>query len=261
MQVIVTRPEHEARRWQTTLDQRGLKTVVLPLIQISPIADRETLHSAWLEWSSFRAVMFVSANAVRFFFEGRPSNFLAQAWPFGQPQMRAWATGPGTVGALKQAGVSLNDIDAPSADQLQFDSEALWAVVNGQVGAGQRVLVVRGGDGQGAIRGRDWLVHQLGASGVAVHQIAAYCRSLPAWSPDQIQLAVEHSTAGSVWLFSSSEAIQNLRHLLPHQSWAEARAVATHPRIARAAREAGFGVVCESRPGISDVVASIESMA
>ncbi|MGE3348297.1 MAG: uroporphyrinogen-III synthase, partial [Ramlibacter sp.] len=40
-----------------------------------------------------------------------------------------------------------------------------------------------------------------------------------------------------------------------------ARAVATHPRIAQAAREAGFGVVCESRPALADVVASIESFA
>ena len=261
MQVIVTRPEHEARRWQTALEQHGLKTLVLPLIQISPITDREKLHSSWRQWSSFSAVMFVSANAVRFFFEGRPSNFLAQNWPFGHSGMRAWATGPGTVGALKQAGVALEDVDAPSEEQAQFDSEALWDVVAGQVKTGQRVLVVRGGDEHGTIRGRDWLVQQLGASGVTVHQIAAYCRSLPAWSAEQIQEAAGPSNADSVWLFSSSEAVQNLRHLLPNQTWAANRAVATHPRIARAAREAGFGVVCESRPGIADVVASIESMA
>jgi uroporphyrinogen-III synthase len=64
-----------------------------------------------------------------------------------------------------------------------------------------------------------------------------------------------------VWLFSSSEAVANLRALLPDQSWQQARAVATHPRIAQAARDAGFAVVCESRPALADVVASIESFA
>ena len=49
------------------------------------------------------------------------------------------------------------------------------------------------------------------------------------------------------------------------QVWAQAaRAVATHPRIADAARAAGFGVVRLSRPTLDDVVrvvASIESGA
>jgi len=64
-----------------------------------------------------------------------------------------------------------------------------------------------------------------------------------------------------VWLFSSSEAIANLQLLAPGQSWQQARAVATHPRIAQAARAAGFGVVWESRASLDDVLASIESTA
>jgi uroporphyrinogen-III synthase len=62
-------------------------------------------------------------------------------------------------------------------------------------------------------------------------------------------------------LFSSSEAIGNLVQAVPQQSWKQAKALATHPRIAQAARKAGFAVVCESRPTLADVVASIESMA
>ena len=65
---------------------------------------------------------------------------------------------------------------------------------------------------------------------------------------------------GAVWIFSSSEAIANLVSQCPHQSWRHARAVATHQRIAQAAREAGFAVVCESRPSLQDVMASIESL-
>ncbi|MDQ3273162.1 MAG: uroporphyrinogen-III synthase, partial [Pseudomonadota bacterium] len=60
----------------------------------------------------------------------------------------------------------------------------------------------------------------------------------------------------SVWLFSSSEAVGHL----PPGDWSQGRALATHPRIAEAARAAGWGVVVESRPTLADIVASIESM-
>ncbi|MGJ4749178.1 hypothetical protein ACQV5M_22630, partial [Leptospira sp. SA-E8] len=47
--------------------------------------------------------------------------------------------------------------------------------------------------------------------------------------------------------------IRNLRRLLPRQDWRQARALATHARIAQAAREAGFGQVEISRPALADV--------
>ena len=66
---------------------------------------------------------------------------------------------------------------------------------------------------------------------------------------------------GSVWLLSSSEAVAHLAEALPDQHWGAAHALATHPRIAEAARAAGFGTVRECRPALEDVVASIESAA
>ena len=64
---------------------------------------------------------------------------------------------------------------------------------------------------------------------------------------------------GSVWLFSSAEGLDSLPRL-PTGDWSHARAIATHPRIAEAARAAGWGVVIESRPSVDDIVASIESL-
>ncbi|MFS2055745.1 uroporphyrinogen-III synthase, partial [Variovorax sp. CT11-76] len=48
---------------------------------------------------------------------------------------------------------------------------------------------------------------------------------------------------------------------LPATDWRAARAIATHPRIAQAARGAGFGTVRESAPLLEALVASIESLA
>ncbi|MEO7940004.1 MAG: uroporphyrinogen-III synthase, partial [Burkholderiaceae bacterium] len=63
-----------------------------------------------------------------------------------------------------------------------------------------------------------------------------------------------------LWLFTSAQAIDHLCACLPEQDWAQARAMATHPRIAMQARAAGFGVVWESRPALDDIAASIKSL-
>ena len=167
---------------------------------------------------------------------------------------------PSTRDALVRCGLTLASIDQPDAMARQFDSQALWAQVAGQVKADQHVLVVRGGDAAGQGSGRDWLGSQLAKVGVAVDAVVAYCRRPPDWTPAQRELARQAAAGGSAWLFSSSEAIGHLKAQLPGQSWSGARAVATHPRIAQAATDAGFGVVCLSRPTLADVVASIESI-
>jgi uroporphyrinogen-III synthase len=159
------------------------------------------------------------------------------------------------VAALCRAGVPAAQIDAPAADARQFDSEALWAAVGRQPWQGRRVLIVRG-QGTAAAPGRDWLAQQLLAAGAQVDFVAVYQRRAPVFTAPQRQLLAAAARDGSVWLFSSSEAVAHL----PPQDWSRARAVATHPRIAEAVRAAGWGVVAESRPALEDIVASIESM-
>ncbi len=62
-------------------------------------------------------------------------------------------------------------------------------------------------------------------------------------------------------MFSSSESIAQLEALAPGAEWREATALATHPRIAQRAREAGFGRVLECRPSLDAVVACLQSIA
>ncbi|OIQ67941.1 bifunctional uroporphyrinogen-III synthetase/uroporphyrin-III C-methyltransferase [mine drainage metagenome] len=109
--------------------------------------------------------------------------------------------------------------------------------------------------------GRDSLAQRLQQAGAHVEFVVAYQRGAPVWGEAQRVLACSAASDGSVWLFSSAEALAHLHRLLPDQSWRAARAVATHPRIAQAARELGFGVVVPSRATPEDVAASIESMA
>ncbi|MGC3983266.1 MAG: uroporphyrinogen-III synthase [Pseudorhodoferax sp.] len=251
MRVLVTRPLREALHWCEQLRARGLAAEPLPLIDIRP-TDPAPVAQAWARLADCRAAMFVSANAVEAFFAARP---VALAWP---AQTAAWATGPGTARALRAAGVPEPALVAPPADAPQFDSEALWHQVGRAGGlAGAQVLIVRGTDADGRLAGRPWLADQLEAAGAQVQALAAYARQLPRWDAATRERAA--GATGALWLFSSSDAVRHLQQLLPGADWHATRALATHGRIAEAARAAGFGHVDTVRPALDDVVASIES--
>lgn len=252
--VIVTRPVREAVRWVSELRAAGLEAVAVPLIAIEPLGDAAELEATRRRLSDYEALMFVSAAAAEHFF--RAGGALASV-----PRQRFWATGPGTRGALQEAGVPAAAIDAPPADAEQFDSEALWAQVQPQVRPGARVLIVRGGDASGEPSGRDWLAREIAAAGGVCDTVVAYRRLAPSLSADERRVAAEGADGRAIWLFSSSEAIANLCRALPTTHWTSARAIATHARIAEAARHAGFGTVRVSSPGLAALVASIESFA
>lgn len=263
MRLIVTRPQREARRWVTELAAQGYEAVALPLIQLGPVADQTALRRVGQQLSDYASVMFVSAPAAEHFFACNASAAALFAASDGTG-IRAWATGPGTAAALRQAGVAPEQIDAPPAHSVQFDSEALWQRVGMQVRAGDRVLIVRGAEGVGEPEsaggsGRDWLAQQIASVGGQAEFVVAYQRRAPVFSAAESELAQRAASDGSLWLFSSSQALRHLRRCLPGQSWHKARALATHPRIAAVAKELGFGVVCESRPTLADVLAALKS--
>ncbi|RZL93754.1 MAG: uroporphyrinogen-III synthase [Variovorax sp.] len=258
MRVVVTRPLQDAAPWVAALSARGHEAVALPLIDICDVADAEAktaLAQAWaaLAAGHFSAVMFSSGNAVERFFASRPP---AAQWPAGT---RAWSPGPGTAEALGAHGVAAAQVDAPAAGAAQFDSEHLWQVVAPQIRAGSHVLCVRGGDAQGRAAGREWLAAQVREAGAGWEDVVAYRRLRPQWDAPACAQARALAGPGTTWLFSSSEAIANLQALVPGQSWRGSRAIATHPRIAQAAGDAGFSPVLLSQPALSAVLASIES--
>lgn len=251
--VIVTRPAREAARWVDELRARGVDAVALPLIVIEPLQDAAALDAFHGRLPGYDALMFVSASAAEHFLRGVEAASLAGP--------RFWATGSGTTRALRDAGVPEASIDAPPADAPQFDSEALWSLVRAQVQPGAKVLIVRGGDARGQAAGRDWLAREVTAAGGTCDEVPAYRRLAPSLCEAERRLATEGASGEAIWLFSSSEAVANLCRSMPGMSWHAASAIATHERIAEAARTAGFGRVQVSRPSLSALVASIESLA
>jgi uroporphyrinogen-III synthase len=264
--VLVTRPLHDAQPWVQALQARGIAAQALPLLAIGPCADdasQQALAAARRDAQTpahYRAVMFVSGNAVQHFFAAPQAPALLAA------ETRAWTPGPGTERALLAAGLPQAQIDGPAPDAAQFESESLWQNVHAQIRPGDRVLIVRGASPapaaatpstQGA--GRDWLAARLREAGAEVELLAVYERQLPQWTPQQLELARQAASDGSLWLFSSSEAVANLQQIMPGQDWRHGRALTTHERIAGKALAAGFGTVLQSRPLQDEVLASIES--
>ena len=268
MRVLVTRPAHDAVEWVRRLSELGIAAEALPLIDIAPEPPNPALLAAHQHLGDYDAAMFVSGNAVthfkmgsdHLFFEEKPAVAQADQAPIAI-KTRAWSPGPGTTAALLAAGWPATRIDAPAPDAGQFDSEALWARVAPQAHAGVRVLLVRGGDAQGRAAGRDWLRERLAEAGARVDTVVVYRRRAPTLDGAHRQRARAAATDGTLWLFSSAEAIANLRQCLADTDWRAARALVTHPRIGAAARAAGFGQVVDTHPSLDAVRASIESLA
>ena len=249
--VLVVRPRTQALAWVGELGALGVAARALPLIDILPAPEPARVAAVLDEVaasSEESVLVFVSPNAVHGFFDAGARE--ARAWP---AHARAAATGPGTVAALRECGVPGECIVAPPADAAQFDSEALWTVVAAWPWAERPVWIVRGNGG------RDWLWQQLRDAGAQVRVIQSYGRAAPALDADERALlaAALAEPAAWVWMFSSSEAVDNLRALAPEADWSAARALASHPRIAEAVEAAGFGAVTLVAPTPAAVAAAV----
>ena len=265
--LIVTRPESQAAAWLKVLSEMGHEAVALPLIEIVAVDsedDAQALEMAWGRLKSFDALMFVSSSAAQAFFKpNRPFAGMEYAQRAIElivnehPKIRLWATGQGTVASLRTLGIPQNRIDAPDANAGQFDSEALWQVVQGQINNASRVLILRGRDVGMFDSSRDWLAQQIMAKGGVVQKLVVYERRAPRFGMAQTAQCRAWLRDGSIWLLSSSQAVRNLPADLDAS---QGICICTHERISQAARERGFAVVCTSRPTLQDVAASIKSL-
>lgn len=252
MRVLVTRPAAQAAAWVAQLRRAGLDAHALPLIDIAAPPDAAAVRDAWLRLDGYRAAMFVSPNAVEQFFAQRPP---AAAWP---EALWAASPGPGTDKALHAAGVPAAQRLQPDSTAPQFDSTSLWERLRERSWRGERVLIVRG-DG-----GRNWLAERLREAGAQVEFVCAYRRHAPRLDADAQALlgAAIAQPALHLWFFSSSEAVDHLERCCAqrglHPDWSQARALATHPRIAQRARRLGIVEPIECRPSVEAVTAAIE---
>jgi len=152
--VVLTRPRELAERLARTLEARGARAIVFPVIEIEPLAPPLALTRL----GEYDLVVFVSPSAVRVALRATPP------WP---PRLAA-AVGAGTRRELEQAGAG--KIIAPASGA---DSESLLAMPELEHMTGKRVLIVRGDEG------RALLGESLSARGARVEYAACYRRVRP----------------------------------------------------------------------------------
>lgn len=267
MRLIITRPPAQAAAWVEALQAAGLEAEALPLLATAPLDDPAAVAAAWCAPDGWDLVVAVSPNAVQHALAARPAGL---PWP---ARLRAGAPGPGTARAWIEGGVPAAQVRAPAAEAPRHDTEALWSQLQAEgPWAGARVLILRGrGDAPDAPVpaqdrgvGREWLGETLAAAGAQVHTLACYRRGPPAADPARLR-ALAATAPSLAWVFSSREALEQLGALgvaaglapadAPWAPWRSGRAVATHPRIAEAARAAGFGATPVLPPQVEALAA------
>lgn len=271
--VVITRPSGQSAELMALLERAGFEPLEFPLIDIGPVADTAPLQAALGELYApaelgFALVVFVSPNAVQHAFAG-----LSAPWP---AHVAIGVVGPGSVAALARQGIAppAYTVISPGADATitetptdpRYDSEALHAAIVAHFGADglrdKRVLIVRG-DG-----GREWLADTLAEAGAKVEKVAAYTRIVPEPSMRDWE-RIHELLAGEphAWLLTSSEGVRNLEELAREYLTVDETLtlkhvplVTPHPRIAEAARQAGFDRITVSGAGDERIVQAFSAL-
>lgn len=257
LQVVITRPEVQALKWQHQLQAQGASTYLLPVMQIAPLKDveqQQKLQSFTERPTDYQCIIFVSQNAVAF----AKSSF--KQLP---KHLAVFAIGSATAKALVDWGVEVESA------QEAMNSEELLQLESLQAVDGHSILICRG---QG---GRQTLATTLRERGASVDYIELYQRrphpraseylaNLP-WQPDQTVVesgAAEqdktasntvisaHSGDSVLWL---SELLKTAGNTKIKQAWP---LLVPGERVSNIAQQQGFSQTLVAR-NASDVEMSL----
>ncbi|HEX3948562.1 MAG TPA: uroporphyrinogen-III synthase [Steroidobacteraceae bacterium] len=181
--VLVTRPELQAMPLCRLLENQGASTLRLPALEIKALRNRRALKERLGPLERFDAIIFTSANAVRF-----GVSFLDQ-----KRELTLAALGKATALALNQAGyrVAVQPHDSIDTEGLLGDPRLAHV-------AGHRILIVKGRDG------RQLLQEELTQRGAAVTCAEVYERVAAIPSAETLAEVEERFAAGEVHVITAT---------------------------------------------------------
>jgi uroporphyrinogen-III synthase len=231
--LLLTRPAEESQSLAHVLEQEGVYSASLPLLEIHPSPVSEEIRSIIFNLAAYSAVIVVSKPAARLGLE-----MVDEVWP--QPPMQPWFTvGAATAQILDDYGLRV------FFPEQGDDSEALLELPQLQeaiCGYDPKVLIMRGEDG------RELLAERLRERGVAVDYLPLYRRHLPYYPAFALPQRVEAERLNGL-VVSSGQGFQHLRELAG-DAWpdlAQLPLFVPSPRVAELAREAGALTVVDCR--------------
>ena len=228
--ILVTRPEEPGHRLTAALIERGADALWLPAFELAPAPDAAAARAAITRLPTFDLAVFVSPAAVR-----AAAVLMSGPWP---AQTAIGAVGSATADAARArlcAGADARLV-APEQDD-EGGSEALLRALDAACIRPARVLILR------ATTGRDWLGERLAESGAQIEAVAVYERRAHVLTAQERARLAQMGTQPVDSVFSSSEAVDAVRSMLPRAAWDALRrgtAVASHSRIAQRLAAAGF---------------------
>jgi uroporphyrinogen III methyltransferase/synthase len=246
--VLVTRARAQARELCRVLRAAGSAPVLVPLLALAPPADPAELDRALERVSSYDAVVFTSANAVRFFSQ-RARGRGVEPSALGA---RVFCVGRETARAALDEGLPLHGVPGAGG---RGDAESLLDEIAGWLDpAGRRFLLPR------SEIARDALREGLVRAGARVDAVVAYRNLEP--PVDAVALRKElASGALDALTFASPSAVRRFAALLdPESREAASRCIvaAIGGTTAEAVRGEGLPVhVVPPRPGARELVAAL----
>lgn len=244
--VLVTRSAERAGEWVGALSSAGAHAELLPLIRLAPAEDPSELDAALSRLAHYDALIFTSANAVRF----TALRAAACGVSLGEARGSVFCVGPRTAEAARSAG-----LPARCLPDERFDAEGvLEAVRRALPPRGRRFLIPR------SELARETLPDGLRAEGAEVDAVVAY-RNLPAEVDAAALRGRLEAGELDVLTFTSPSGVRRFRALLDAPSLAAARrccVAAIGPVTARALADAGLPAdVVAARPDAHELVEAI----
>lgn len=190
LRILNTRPTGQQQSLSQTIIAAGGIAIELPALNIEPTDEH------WLQQlprlTEVHQSIFISANAVNFFFSTLKKNGIA--WP---NTIKTLAIGHATARALTAQSIAVNQVPDVA------DSEHLLALAPLQHVKGQTILLIKGIDGREDIART---LHERGAQCLA---LSVYRRVLP---------TIDTQKTADIWkenlvdiiLFTSQQAMQNI---------------------------------------------------
>lgn len=249
--VVITRPRAQAASLAQAVARLGRTPVLLPLLEIAPLADQSQLAATLAQLERYALVAFVSPNAIDAAFAH------ISHWP---RQVALAVLGEGSRAALARHGVeSGNATILGPRDPARSDSENLLASLDLAALAGRQVLIVRGESG------RELMGEGFRAAGAAVTIVPAYRRSTAALSPELAARLRALLATPNDWIITSSEALRGLFALLREldealiEQMQQQHVIVPHARIAATAQALGLAHVTLTGSGDERLLAAIQS--
>jgi len=248
--ILVTRERSQAGVLSRSLDERGARTVVCPLIAFSPPSDWAPVDRCLERLSEYHGLLFTSANAVEFTFRRMEEQGIPVEDAQGIP---TYAVGPATAEALASRGVVVRSLPD------QYQAEGLASLLERETLQGKRFLFPR------ARKAREWLPGFLEEKGARVDLAVVY-ETRKAGENEGLLREVLRKEKLDYLTFTSSSTVSAFVALAgpgpTRDGWQTIPAACIGKITAEAARTEGFQCVLTARPStIQGLVQAIEDHA